>query len=133
MGPGGLAAMAAKRAAIMAQIGKLRIKIAKARAVITNLNNSNTALDNALMQWTRRYAAFQSSAMSEVVVADKFEGESAEKIRTRLPDAIQKMTDTQSSTGNVQCEIGIQITKLEEYIAKLEEEIAALMSEMMAI
>lgn len=133
MGLGDMAAKIAKMGAITAQIGILRVKISKARTAKTNIKNSDTALSNALMQWTSRYNAFQSSPMSEVVVTDKFEGVSAEKIRARLPEAIQQMTATQASTESVQGEISVQITKLDEYIAMLEEEIAALMSEMAAL
>lgn len=133
MGIGSLAAAAARRAAIMAQVAILREKISKAREVKNDLTSSDRALNSALMQWTNRYAAFQASSMSEVVVTDKFEGESAEKIQARLPDAIQKMADTQSSTESVQGEISVQMTKLDEYIAKLEEQISALLSGLAAI
>lgn len=133
MGLGDLAANFAKRLEIMKQIGELRDKIRDARTVKTNLNNSDTAISNTLMRWTSRYNAFQSSPMSEVVVTDKFEGESAEKIRTSLPEAIQAMAVTQSSTENVRGEISVQITKLDEYIAELEEKIAALRASLAAI
>ncbi len=133
MGLGDIVARGARIAAISAQIAILREKISKARSVKTELKNSDTALNNTLMQWTSRYNAFQSSPMSEIVVPDKFEGVSAEKIRTRLPVAIEQMTATQSSTESVQSEISEQITKLDTYIAELEEKIAALRSEMAAI
>lgn len=129
MGIADIAARAAKAAAIAKQIGELRIKISKARLVKTDLKNCDTAISNTVMQWTSRYSAFQSSPMSEVVVTDKFEGESAEKIRASLPKAIQTMNDTQQSAGDVQNEITEQITKLDEYITMLEEQISALMSE----
>lgn len=133
MGLGDLAAKMAKRIAIMKQVGELRDKIRDVRIVKTELKNSDTAISNTLMQWTSRYNAFQSSPMSEVVVTDKFEGVSAEKIKTRLPEAIQAMDQTQASTENVRGEISIQITKIDEYIEKLEEEIAALLSSLAAL
>lgn len=133
MGMGSLAAAAARRAAIMAQVAILREKISVAREVKNDLTSSNTAIDRALTQWTNRYAAFQASSMSEVVVTDKFEGESAEKIQTRLPDAIQKMTETQSSANSVQGEISTQQTKLDEYITRLEEKISMLLSELASV
>ncbi len=133
MGMGSLAAAAAKRAAITAQIGIYRVKITIARELKNDLTSSDTAINNALTQWSNRYNAFQASSMSEVVVTDKFEGESAEKIQTRLPDGIQKMTETQSSAESVQGEIGMQQTKLDEYIAELEEKISALLSELASV
>lgn len=133
MDPRSLAAAAAKRAAIMAQVGILRTKISNARSIKSDLESSGREIDIALTLWTNRYAAFQSSSMSEVVVTDKFEGESAEKIQARLPDAIEKMINTQSRTENVQGEISEQMTKLDEYIAELEEKISALLSGLAAI
>lgn len=133
MGMGSLAAAAARRAAIMAQVAVLRKKIADAREVKNDLSSSDKAISRALLQWSLRYFAFRASSMSEVVVTDKFEGESAEKIQTRLPDGIQKMTETQSSAKSVQGEIAMQQTKLDEYITKLEEKISALLSELASV
>lgn len=133
MGLEGLAVIFAKRKAIMEKVKKLRKKISDAREIKTELKNSDTEINNTLMRWTSRYNAFQSSPMSEVVVTDKFEGVSAEKIKTRLPEAIQAMDQTQASTESVRGEISVQITKIDEYIAKLEEEIAALLSSMPAL
>lgn len=133
MGEGGLTKAAARRAAIMEKIRELRVKIAHARTVKVNLKNADTEISNALTRWTNRYAAFLSNIMSDIVVADKFEGDSAEKIRTRLPDAINKMTFIQSATESVQSEVSVQITKLDEYIGKLQDEIAALQAELWAV
>ena len=133
MGIADIVARGAKMAAIAKQIGELRIKISNARIVKTNLKNCDTAINNTLMQWTSRYSAFQSSSMSEVVVTDKFEGESAEKIQAALPTAIQEMDTTQQSAESVRSEIGEQLSKLDEYITMLEEKIAALRSEMASL
>lgn len=133
MGEGGLSKAAARRAAIMEKIRELRVKIAHARTVKTNLKSADTGISNALMRWTSRYAAFQSGVMSQIVVTDKFEGDSAEKIRMRFPDAVNKMTSMCSAAENVQGEVSVQITKLDEYIGKLQDEIAALQSELWAV
>lgn len=133
MGLVDVAARAARAKEIMKQVGELREKVSKARVVKTRLKNSDTAINNTLMQWTSRYNAFQSSPMSEVVVADKFEGVSAEKIRSKLPETIQIMTNTQASAEGVQGEIDEQITKLDAYMEMLEIKISALMGELAAL
>lgn len=133
MGLGDMLVRAAKASLIKGQIDELDAKITEARTIKIELRNSDTALNNTLLQWTSRYRAFQASPMSEVVVVDKFEGESAEKIRASLPSAIEEMEATQASTESVQGEIDVQITKLDEYIAMLREKIAALRSEMAAL
>ena len=133
MGLVGVEARSKRANEIMKQVGELREKVSKARVVKTRLKNSDTVINNTLMQWTSRYRAFQASPMSEVVVTDKFEGESAEAIRSKLPDTVQLMNDTQASTEGVQGEIAVQITKLDEYMERLEMKISALMGELAAL
>ncbi|MCM1424446.1 MAG: hypothetical protein NC415_11635 [bacterium] len=133
MGLGDMLARAAKVSLINKQIAELDDLVAEARSIKVELKNSDMALNNPLLQWTSRYRAFQASPMSEVVVVDKFEGESAERIRAALPSAIEEMEATQAATESVQGEIDVQITKLDEYIDMLGEKIAALRSEMAAL
>ncbi|MCM1268435.1 MAG: hypothetical protein NC302_11065 [Bacteroidales bacterium] len=133
MGLGDMLARAAKVSLINKQIAELDDLVAEARSIKVELKNSDMALNNTLLQWTSRYRAFQASPMSEVVVVDKFEGESAERIRAALPSAIEEMEATQAATESVQGEIDVQITKLDEYIDMLGEKIAALRSEMAAL
>lgn len=128
-----LAARAAREAAITRQINELHGSIAKTRKVRNDLSNSNAAIGNELRQWTDRYNVFRSSPMSEVVVTDKYEGESAEKIKMRLPDMLQIMEKTKLSAEGVQREIGVQISRLDTYIAAQEAKIAALRRELAAL
>ena len=122
-----------KRAAIMAKIREYRAKIAEARRIKTNMNKIDRDITNTIKRWTRQYASFQSSVMAPVVVTNKFEGDTAEKISAKLPEPIEKMDQIQSATENVQTEITVQIIKLEAYIKKLEAKIAALQAEMAGI
>lgn len=68
-----------------------------------------------------------------VVVVDRYEGESAETIRNKLPDIIEKMQNTNAEATGVQGEIAEQISRLDEYIEKLEVKIGELRQQLAAL
>lgn len=110
------------------QIRKIRVKVDAARNIKTSLSNADSSITNELTKWTTQYSNFQADTMSSVVVTDKFEGETADKISEKLPTPIETMDGTKTSAEGVQTAIGEQISKLDTYIANLVAEIAALKS-----
>lgn len=127
------AAKMAQRAIIKAKINKLRDKENEAKRIKTELNNVNHQVTRSLDSWKRQYSVFQSSEMSTVVVTDKFEGESAERIALKLPEPIEEMESTVASSEGVQGEVDEQIMKLDTYIQNLTDEITTLQAELAAI
>ncbi|MCH5258789.1 MAG: hypothetical protein J1F18_03495 [Lachnospiraceae bacterium] len=130
---GSAAAKMAQRAAINARIGVLRGKVNEANRIKRELNNVNNQVTNSLDSWDQKYSNFRSQEISAVVVTDKFEGESAEKIALKLPEPIEEMENTVASSEGVQGEVEVQIMKLDTYIEKLQDEIATLQAELAAI
>ena len=102
---------------------ELRDKISKMNQEIT------FSCDN----WNSGLASFESGEMSVVVVVDRYEGESAETIRNKLPDIIEKMQNTNAEATGVQGEIAEQISRLDEYIEKLEVKIGELRQQLAAL
>lgn len=127
------ALVGAKRSAILAEIRKLRVKITEARIVKTNLNNVDRRVSNSIRKWVSGYSGFQAQTMSPIVVINKFEGDTAEKIQAKLPEPIDQMETEVTSAENVQVEIGMQIEKLDQYIEKLQAKIDALQAELAAL
>ena len=66
-------------------------------------------------------------------MVDRYEGESAETIRNKLPDIIEKMQNTNAEATGVQGEIAEQISRLDEYIEKLEVKIGELRQQLAAL
>lgn len=128
-----LAVKMAQRAIIGNKIQNLRNKVNEANRIKTQLNSVNNQVTNSLESWNRQYSAFRSSEMSAVIVTDKFEGESAEKIALKLSEPIEEMENTVTSSKGVQGEVGVQVTKLDTYIRNLEGEISALQAQLAAI
>lgn len=133
MGTIDIAAKIAQRMMLREAIRKLQTLINAANKAKGQLNTINTQISNSTNKWSRQLSAFQSSEMAAVVVADKFEGECAEKISGRLPEPIAEMEATKASAVGVQGEIAEQISKLDIYIEQKETEKAALQAQLAAI
>lgn len=123
----------AKRLEILAAIQKVQALINEATRVKDRLDQINLQITNSLTIWTNALSAFQSCAMAPVVVADRFEGESAEKISIKLPDPIGEMENTKGSAEGVQGEIDVQITMLNTYIEEKKAEVDELWARFAAI
>ena len=91
-------------AALRAEIRKLRVKIAEARRVKTNLSAIDRMISGSIRKWANKYSGFQASQMSEIVVINKFEGDTAEKIKQKLPEPIEQMETEITSAENVQAD-----------------------------
>lgn len=128
-----LAAKMAKRLEILAAIAKVQGLIREAERVKNLIDQINLQITNSLNIWTNALSAFESSVMAPVVVTDKFEGESAEKISIRLPEPVTQMESTKASAEGVQGEIAVQITLLDTYIAEKETELDGLWAQYAAI
>lgn len=128
-----IAAKVAQRLILRAAIGKIQELINTANHVKGQLNTINAQMLNSSNKWTRTLSAFQSSEMAAVVVADKFEGECAEKISGKLPEPIAEMEATNASAAGVRGEIAEQINKLNIYIEQKETEKAELQAQLAAL
>ncbi len=129
----GMAAKMAKRLALLGEISRLQGLVDQANRAKSGLNRVNMQISNSLSLWVIVLSAFQASVMAPVVVADRFEGESAEKISTRLPEPIAQMESTKAAAQGVQGEIAGQLAKLEIYIAEKGAEIDELRARLAAL
>ena len=127
------AAKAAMRAAIRKEIQKLKAKMRDAKEVKQKIKRIRSLIDQDISTWNRSLGAFESSPMAPVKVIDKFEGESAESISTKIPEPIDNMQETASGAQGVQGEVDIQIEKLDAYIELLEQKIEALYAKLASI
>ncbi len=133
---GGLAEMLRrmeKQREIMQKIAELTAKVNVARESRIELSRINQEITFSCENWNSGLASFESGEMSVVVVVDRYEGESAETIRNKLPDIIEKMQNTNVEATGVQGEIAEQISRLDEYIEKLEVKIGELRQQLAAL
>ena len=133
---GGLAEMLRrmeKQREIMQKIAELTAKVNVARESRIELSKINQEITFSCENWNSGLASFESGEMSVVVVVDRYEGETAETIRNKLPDIIEKMQNTNAEATGVQGEIAEQISRLDEYIEKLEVKIGELRQQLAAL
>ena len=133
---GGLAEMLRrmeKQSETMQKIAELTAKVNVARESRIELSKINQEITFSCENWNSGLASFESGEMSVVVVVDRYEGESAETIRNKLPDIIEKMQNTNAEATGVQGEIAEQISRLDEYIEKLEVKIGELRQQLAAL
>ena len=133
---GGLAEMLRrmeKQREIMQKIAELTAKVNVARESRIELSKINQEITLSCENWNSGLASFESGEMSVVGVVDRYEGESAETIRNKLPDIIEKMQNTNAEATGVQGEIAEQISRLDEYIEKLEVKIGELRQQLAAL
>ena len=133
---GGLAEMLRrmeKQREIMQKIAELTAKVNVARESRIELSRINQEITFSCENWNSGLASFESGEMSVAVVVDRYEGESAETIRNKLPDIIEKMQNTNAEATGVQGEIAEQISRLDEYIEKLEVKIGELRQQLAAL
>lgn len=133
---GGLAEMLRrmeKQREIMQKIAELTAKVNVARESRIELSKINQEITFSCENWNSGLASFESGEMSVVVVVDRYEGESAETIRNKLPNIIEKMQNTNAEATGVQGEIAEQISRLDEYIEKLEVKIGELRQQLAAL
>lgn len=122
-----------KQREIMQKIAELTAKVNVARESRIELSKINQEITFSCENWNSGLASFESGEMSVVVVVDRYEGESAETIRNKLPDIIEKMQNTNAEATGVQGEIAEQISRLDEYIEKLEVKIGELRQQLAAL
>ena len=127
------ATIAAKRRRLKAAIKKVEQQIKQAEGVQKRLKRADDKIDVSLERWERRLFVFHAGEMAPGVVTDRFEGESAEKIKARLPEPLEEMDADKSSAQCVQREISIQIRKLDTYISKKKRELASLRAQLAAL
>ena len=133
---GGLAEMLRrmeKQREIMQKIAELTAKVNVARESRIELSKINQEITFSCENWNSGLASFESGEMSVVVVVDRYEGESAETIRNKLPDIIEKMQNTNAEATGIQGEIAEQISRLDEYIEKMEVKIGELRQQLAAL
>lgn len=123
----------AQRQAIRIEIRMLQKEIREAQNLKTKLSRENSRTGNSVTNWQNGLKGFESCSMAAVTVTDKFEGESAEIISSRLPDPIMEMNNTKMAAERVQGAANAQLNKLDSYIAKKENEIASLEAKLAAI
>ncbi|MBD5495763.1 MAG: hypothetical protein HDR12_15720 [Lachnospiraceae bacterium] len=125
---------ARRRAAIQAEIDKWNNKLTTVQSQKTSLTAQQANLNLYMGDWDTQKTAYNGNdILTEVVILNVFEGVCADKIKEELTASVTQMDQTYSRISGLNGNVGLQISKLNEYITFIDEKITALKNELNSI
>ena len=123
-----------KREEIRGKISALSAKIDEANEIIEALSESKKNLNDDIEEWENSYQTYQSVEInSNIFLTDVFEGNMAERLKIRIPNAFGLMKNSVSIMNSVIAGVNEQIIFIQDYISELQQEIRALYTELAGI
>ncbi|MDE7284206.1 MAG: hypothetical protein K2N85_11590 [Lachnospiraceae bacterium] len=125
---------ARRRAAIQAEIDKWNEKLNKVKLQKANLGLQQIILNTYMRKWDTQKTTYSGNdILTEVVILNVFEGVCADTMKEKLTDSVTQMDRTYSGVSGLNGNVGLQISRLDEYITFINEKITALRSELNSI
>ena len=125
---------ARRRAAIQAEIDKWNNKLTTVQSQKTSLTAQQANLNLYMGDWDTQKTAYNGNdILTEVVILNVFEGVCADKIKEELTASVTQMDQTYSRVSGLNGNVGLQISRLNEYITFIDEKITALKNELNSI
>lgn len=125
---------AQKRAAIQAQIQQWESKLSKVNSQLSGLTAEQSNLNTYLGDWnTQKTIYSENEILSDVVIVNVFEGVCADRIKEEFSSCITEMNQTCSGVSGLKGNVGMQITRLNQYVSVINTKLASLRSELSSI
>lgn len=125
---------AKKRAYIQSQIQQWNMKLSKVNSQIAGLTAEQSNLCTYLGDWdTQRNLYSGSEILSEVVIANVFEGVCADRIKTDFSAGIIEMDETHGKVSGLNGNVGVQISRLNQYVSVINTKLTSLRNELSSI
>ena len=123
-----------KRMKIMLQISQWNEKLNKANSQKEGLKSQQANLNTYLGEWDTQKTTYNGNdILTDVVILNVFEGVCADKIKEELTASVTQMDQTYSRVSTLNDNVGLQISRLDEYITFINEKITTLNSELNSI
>lgn len=121
-------------AAIQAEIHQWNAKLDRAESQIESLTAEQSNLNTYLGDWEMQKSIYSGSEiLSEVVIVNVFEGVCADRIKADFTDCITKMDQTYSGVGGLNGNVGVQISRLNQYVSVINAKLTSLRNELNSI
>lgn len=125
---------ARKRAAIQAEINNWNNKLTTVQSQKTSLTAQQANLNLYMGNWDTQKTTYNGNdILTEVVILNVFEGVCADTMKEKLTDSVAQMDQTYSGVSGLKSNVGLQISRLNEYITFINEKLTALRSELNSI
>lgn len=123
-----------QRAELQKQIDQWDIKKSGVTSLVNELNSEKRTLETYLDMWQRQKSKYNGNDMlTEVVIVNLFEGESADKVKQTFSEGIKKMDQTYLRVDELKGNVSKQIDKLNQQISDIDVMIRVLIQRKNAI
>lgn len=123
-----------RRKHLQNQINDWNGKLSKATPLRDALIKERDNLGSYLSEWeAQKNKCDGNLLLSEIVITNRFEGESADEIKKDFTASVEEMNTTYLKTGRLRDSVSLQITRLNQYISSINEKISSLTRELNAI
>lgn len=121
-------------AAIQAEISQWNAKRERVESQRASLTSEQSSLNAYLGDWEIQKSIYNGSEiLSEVVIVNVFEGVCADRIKADLTDSITAMDQTHSDVGGLNGNVGVQISRLDQYVSVINIKLTSLRNELNSI
>lgn len=125
---------ARRKKAIESQIEQWNDKLTTVQSQLSGLTTERSNLNTYLGDWDRQKSIYSGNEiLSEVVVANVFEGVCADRVKAAFSDSIKEMDQTCSMVSGLNANVNLQIERLNQYISVINTNLASLRNELSSI
>lgn len=125
---------ARRRAAIQYQIQQWNTKLSRANSQLSGLTAEQSNLNTYLGDWdTQKKIYSGNQTLSDVVIKNIFEGMCADKTKDKFSASITEMDQTYSKVSGLNGNVGMQISRLNQYISNINAKLSMLRNELNSI
>lgn len=123
-----------RRNYLRGQIDDWRDKLSEVTPLRDTLIKEGNNLSSYMSEWeVQKNKCKGNLLLSEIVLTNRFEGDSADRIKKDFTASVGEMNNTYLITGRLQDSNNLQITRLNQYISSINEKISSLTRELNSI
>lgn len=125
---------ARRRAEIQAQIRQWDAKLTQVKSQISALTKEQSNLNTYLGEWAVHKGLYdRNKVLSEVVIVNVFEGVCADKIKEEMGECIMEMDRSCNSVRGLNGNVGVQISRLGQYVSVINSKLTMLRGELASL
>lgn len=123
-----------RRKEIQRKIDEWNEKLNKVKLQKANLGLQQIILNTYMRKWDTQKTTYSGNdILTEVVILNVFEGVCADTMKEKFTNSVTQMDQTYSGVSGLNGNVGLQISRLDEYITLINGKLTALRSELNSI
>lgn len=123
-----------RRKEIQRKIDEWNEKLNKVKLQKANLGLQQIILNTYMRKWDTQKTTYSGNdILTEVVILNVFEGVCADTMKEKFTNSVTQMDQSYSGVSGLNGNVGLQISRLDEYITLINGKLTALRSELNSI